>query len=128
MPPDETTEDADETVTYVRCVIPEREHYNGPVTRRLMRRSLIGLGAVWGVAALPLVLGASPALKAAGLGLMIPGGGYLYARRPGRAAGSLGASVAAFAVWFTAGNAVLLPAVWLGTAGAAAADLRRAGR
>jgi len=82
MQPDGTTEDADATVAYVRCLIPEREHYNGPVTRRLMRRSLIGPGAVWGVAALPLVLGASPPLKAAGLGLMIPGGGYLYARRP----------------------------------------------
>lgn len=113
-------------VTHVRCLIPEHEHINGPVTRGLIRRTLKWLAAIWAVGAVPLVLDAPRPLKAAGLGLMVPGGGYVYARAPFRAAGSLGGSFLAFVLFFSTGNAAALPLVWLGTAAGAAARVRKA--
>src|SRR3954452_16282779 len=40
----------------VRCLIPERERFNGPVTRRLLGRLLAVYGGICAAGLLPLVL------------------------------------------------------------------------
>src|SRR4051812_879767 len=43
--------------TSVRCLIPERRHFNGPVTRSLLGRSLAIYGGLCMLGVLPLALG-----------------------------------------------------------------------
>ena len=62
--------------------IPERTRPHGPVTRARLRRTWIGLGVVWALGLVPVALDASDGLKAAGLGLLVPGGGFLYTADP----------------------------------------------
>ncbi|MGH7293208.1 MAG: hypothetical protein ACREJT_18460, partial [Myxococcota bacterium] len=49
----------------------------GPVTASRLRRSAVIYAAVCTLGILPAVLGASPGLQAAGLGLWFPGAGFL---------------------------------------------------
>ncbi|WP_285017420.1 hypothetical protein [Novosphingobium sp. fls2-241-R2A-195] len=99
--------------------IPPRERAHGPLTARRLRRFYLGLAVVFALAVLPVVLGMSAQWKAFGLGLIFPGGGFLYA---GGVVGVLGAlaSIAAFAVilfiWWARGPIIAPPGVLVGTA------------
>ncbi len=99
--------------------IPTRKHLHGRLTARRLWRFYAMLGLVFLAGVAPLALGASPQWKAFGLGLLLPGGGFLYA---GGIVGLIGAvvSVLAFAVimfiWWARGVILGPPAVLIGTA------------
>ena len=99
--------------------IPKRTQAHGPLTAYRLRRFYIGLAVVFLAGITPLVLGWSEAWKAFGLGLIFPGGGFLYA---GGIAGVAFAvlSLAAFAyimfIWWARGVILAPPAVLVGTA------------
>ena len=76
---------------------PARTRRNGPLTRRRLVRFYGALGLIYLAALAPVLLGMSAQWQAFALGIMFPGGGFLYA---GGIVGVIGAvlSVAAFAV------------------------------
>ena len=95
----------------------------GPVTASRLRRTAIIYALICIVGMLPVLLGASAGLQAFGLGLWIPGGGFL-------ADGgwavilfplALGIFFLSVVAWFWAGMVVAPISVWLGTALLAAA-------
>ena len=101
---------------------PSDRWQGGPVTRARLRRFAIGYAVVVALG-LALVLQASPAWQALGLGLWFPGGGFV-------AAGSWWLLLVpvtivlfglAFFAWFGSGMIVAPVAVWLASAGLAAA-------
>ena len=104
--------------------IPRRERVRGPLTAYRLRRFYVGLAVVFALGLAPVVLGMSAAWKAFGLGLIFPGGGFLY---DGGIVGVVGAvvSVAAFAyymfIWWARGVILAPPAVLLVSAGLASA-------
>src|SRR4051794_26397040 len=97
-------------------LIPDRQRVHGPVTASRLRRTLAGylLLAVAGL--LPAVVDGTPAWKAFGLGLVVPGGGFLYTSDPVFVAVTLVLFVATLAFWFGAGNIVFPVLVWVGAA------------
>ncbi len=105
--------------------LPVRVRLFGPVTaRRVMR--LAGLYAVLAAAGLALaVFSGNGHLQAFGLGLVLPGGGFLShydivslagLMHLAAALAGLGLFVLACGAWFATGNVLAPPAVWLGTA------------
>lgn len=99
--------------------IPERLKPNGPLTAYRLRRFQLGLTALFLAGLSPVLLGMSAQWQAFGLGLILPGGGFLYA---GGVVGVLGAlvSMACFAVimfiWWARGVILGPPGVLVGTA------------
>lgn len=104
-----------------------RESGEGPVTTARQRRSALIYGAMVVLGFLPTVFGLSPAARAAGLGLWLPGGGFIAVG--GFAMLLFPVAIALFAIsvfaWFGAGMVVAPIIVWLGSAllaGAMAGD------
>jgi hypothetical protein len=95
-----------------------REATVGPVTSARHRRIAIIYAAMCVVGLVPTILGISPALQAAGLGLWIPGGGFLAVGRWAILLFPLTLALFALAVfaWFGAGMAIAPIIVWLGAA------------
>src|ERR1700729_3843554 len=99
------------------ALIPERPHPDGPATTARLRRTV-------GVYAATVAAGAGLAratkgrpVANAGLGLMIPGGGFLGSRRPGAFLATQGAFGASLAAWLGSGNILAPLPTWLGRAG-----------
>ncbi|MCD2189826.1 linalool dehydratase/isomerase domain-containing protein [Actinomycetospora soli] len=90
-----------------------------PVTARRMRRALAVYGVVWLVGSLPGWVGAGPVVTTLGLGLVVPGGGFVATGSPVLAAVAAAAFVVSLLVWWYAGPVVLPPLVWLLAAGVA---------
>ena len=87
-------------------------HRHGPVTRRLLMRSNLALFAML-VAGLGLaLLTEDAAWRAAGLSLVFPGGGFLYAAAPLLFIGSLVAMAFAFLLWWALSAFFFVPLVW----------------
>ncbi|MGE0487447.1 MAG: hypothetical protein AB7Q81_25070 [Gammaproteobacteria bacterium] len=90
----------------------------GPVTAARRRRNVVVYGVVAALALLPTMLGLAPGWQAAGLGLLLPGAGFLawggawVVLLPM----TLGLFWLACVAWFWAGNLVAPLAVWLGAA------------
>jgi hypothetical protein len=105
-------------------LIPEIKQMHGPLTGRRLRRFYLMLAIIFAVGITPVLLGAAPAWKAFGLGLLFPGAGFLYA---GGVAGVALAvvSLALFAVimffWWARGILPAPPAALVGTAALSAA-------
>jgi hypothetical protein len=95
-----------------------REAATGPVTMARQRRTAIAYAAICAVGLLPSILGMSPAMKAAGLGLWMPGGGFIAAG--GWAMLLFPVTIALFALsvfaWFGAGMVIAPVLVWFGSA------------
>jgi len=99
--------------------IPETISRHGPLTANRLRRfyAMLAVGFLLGIA--PVVFGLGAQWKAFGLGILFPGGGFLYA---GGVVGVVGAllSFAAFAVilfiWWARGPILAPPGVLVGTA------------
>lgn len=93
----------------------------GPVTRARLRRSIIIYGALIVLGALPMLHGASAAWRAAGLGLWLPGGGFLAVG--GWALLGIPVTLVLFALamfaWFGAGMVIAPVIIWLGAAAVA---------
>ncbi len=109
--------------------IAVRDALDGPLSTVRQRRTLLGYVAL-ALAGFALALSAAPGLQAFGLGLMLPGGGFLGHFGAGLwpslgAAASLLLSLllfgAALFAWFGSGNILAPIAVWLGSALLAAA-------
>ncbi|MEZ5735597.1 MAG: hypothetical protein R3E09_07305 [Novosphingobium sp.] len=100
-------------------LIPRRARAHGPLTAYRLRRFYAFLALVYFAGISPILLGMSDQWRAFGLGMIFPGGGFLYA---GGIVGVLGAllSIACFAtvmfIWWARGPILLPPAVLLGTA------------
>jgi hypothetical protein len=94
----------------------------GPVTRRHLRRTLFAYGGLIVLGLLPMVLQAPGAWQAGGLGLWLPGAGFLAVG--GWATLLFPLTLALFALsivaWFWAGMVVAPITVWLGAAAVAA--------
>ena len=90
----------------------------GPVTAARLRRTAWIYAAVCAIGILPVLLGASPALKAAGLGLWFPGAGFLASSGWSLLLLPLTAVVfgASLIAWFGAGMVVAPVFVWGGAA------------
>lgn len=101
-------------------LLPEPAGPLGPVTARRMRRAVLVYAALWLLGVLPVALGASDALSALGLGLVLPGGGFAASGSLALAGVSLVAFVLAVLIWWAMGPVVLPPLVLLATAAAAA--------
>ena len=103
--------------------IPGQTRMHGPLTARRLRGLYALLAGVYLAGLAPVLLNASPAWKAFGLGLLFPGAGFLYA-------GGIGgvllfvASAFLFAcilfIWWARGVLPAPPAVLIGTAAGAA--------
>jgi len=95
-----------------------REATVGPVTWARHRRNAMIYAAMCILGLLPTILGMSPEMQAAGLGLWIPGGGFLAVG--GWAILLFPVTLALFAVavfaWFGAGMVIGPIIVWLGAA------------
>lgn len=98
--------------------LPQRSRFNGPVGRRRLRRTLAGYLAIAMTGLLPTVLAMSTPWQALGLGLVLPGGGFLVFG--GWAALGVAVTLLAFAaalvLWFATGNVLAPIAIWLGAA------------
>lgn len=100
-------------------LIPRRERVHGPVTASRLRRALAGYLVVVAAGLVPLLAGAAPTWKAFGLGLMAPGGGFLYTSDPVFVVLTLVLFALTLGLWFGAGNIVFPVVVWVGAAGLA---------
>jgi hypothetical protein len=111
------------------ALIPERARPDGPVTSSRLRRTVAAYAAtVIAGAAISRVCAGRP-LANAGLGLALPGGGFLGARRPGAFLAAQGAFGASLAVWLGSGNVLAPITAWLGSAALSARPGQRpAGR
>jgi hypothetical protein len=97
-------------------LIPLRPLGIGPVSRRRQRRTGRAFLALQVVALVPTILRRSSRAKAVGLGLSLPGGGFLFTRRWGSAIVSLVAFVLSAVAWVGAGMTTGPIAVWVGSA------------
>lgn len=90
----------------------------GPVTAARQRRTWLFYGAAVALGLSPTLLGAAPGWQAAGLGLLVPGGGFLAVG--GWAAFLLPLTLLVFisslVAWFWAGVVLAPLVVWLGAA------------
>jgi hypothetical protein len=95
-----------------------RESIVGPVTSARHRRNAMIYAAMCILGLVPTILGMSPEMQAFGLGLWIPGGGFLAVG--GWAILLFPVTIALFAVsvfaWFGAGMVLAPVIVWLGSA------------
>ena len=96
--------------------IPLRDFRNGPLTRKRQVRTFAILGAMEAVGLALAAAGKSPRTRAAGLGLMVPGGGDLLNKEPVRGAAAAGSSALGLVLWIGSGNHVATPLAWLGSA------------
>ena len=100
----------------VSFLIPERSKPHGPVTAARLRRTLTVYLVVAALGMLPVVLDAAARWKAFGLGVVMPGGGFLYTADPLFAVLTLVLLVVSLIAWFGTGNILAPPLVWLGSA------------
>jgi hypothetical protein len=121
-----TTDQSEQQLAGVRTAtpIPEKQSPYGPVTKRRLLRAAALYTIVLVGGLIPAIVDASPWWKAFGLGLILPGGGFLY--DPGAVAWiglpmTLGIMYLAFTWWFGAGNVLVMPLTWLAAAFIAAA-------
>jgi hypothetical protein len=98
----------------------------GPVTRRRLRRFLIGLAMVAAAAVFVALTSDDGGVRALALGVLLPGGGFAYGiNNPVLAAVLVGACALAFVVslawWMVLGNVLAPPVVVVSSAALAAA-------
>ncbi|HUP99818.1 MAG TPA: hypothetical protein VM093_05100, partial [Aeromicrobium sp.] len=96
--------------------LPTRARALPPVTARKLGQLALTYAVCWILGALPGFLGLSDAWVAAGLGLALPGGGFLYGGHPVWTVVTLAAVALAIFVWWAAGPILLPPLVWIGSA------------
>ncbi|MHB8694492.1 MAG: linalool dehydratase/isomerase domain-containing protein [Solirubrobacteraceae bacterium] len=92
--------------------LPEHEAPLGPVTARLQRRWVTGYLALWAASLFTLAASKSPARRTLAAGMLVPGGGYAYQGRKGRAAGTALGALLGFVMWVLLGMMFLPFTVW----------------
>lgn len=101
------------------------DHPNGPAVRALLRRTAIAATAIGASAVAVALRSKRPAGRAAALGALLPGGGYILTRNPLRFLATTGGFLASLVAWFGTGNILLPPLVWAGAALDAGRQVRR---
>jgi hypothetical protein len=107
------------------ALIPERNTPDGPVTTQRMRRTVLGYLAL--AAAGIAIAGHAAGGRTAnlGVGMIVPGAGYLSAGKPLRFLASVVSFVVSLVMWLGSGNVLAPVTVWLATAlGALRHDVR----
>jgi Linalool dehydratase/isomerase len=107
--------------------LPDRRHLCGPITRRHIVRLCVLYFGIFSLGTILASVG-SPAWQVFGLGLIVPGGGFLaFATMGWQAIAHLAMAALAFAcfvaalfAWFATGNVLAPPLVWLLAAALAA--------
>jgi Linalool dehydratase/isomerase len=103
-------------------LLPTHAMFGGPVTRARILQTGVLYGGIFALGLALAYVPSDPSLRAFGLGLIVPGGGFVGWAVPGNALAfwywvasllSLALFVIALIVWFSTGNAVLPLAVWL---------------
>jgi hypothetical protein len=121
--------DRDGRMTVAGCLLPERRSLCGPLTRRRIARLFLVYLAFFLLGLAVAQAARDPQWQAFGLGLMIPGGGFLAhaglqtwhgAAHVAVAAAAFALFVGALFLWFATGNVIAPPLVWLLAAFAAA--------
>jgi hypothetical protein len=100
----------------VVALIPERHRPDGPVTSARLRRTVTAYAATVAAGAVLTRASKGRPLANAGLGLAIPGAGFLGAKRPGAFLATQGAFGASLAAWLGSGNILAPITTWLGSA------------
>lgn len=115
---------------YETALIPDRDTPHGPVTKRHLRRTALGYTALFLIGLAAATLASSPAVQAFGLGLVLPGGGFLLFATGSPLEVAVHVSLALLTValflvalfaWFGSGNVLAPIVVWAGSAFGAAA-------
>lgn len=100
--------------------LPQDPRRFGPVTRFLVLRTVAVLAAVEAVGLLLALLADGSALRAFGLSLVLPGGGFLYTASPELFVLTWVLVSLALVLWWGISLHLGIPAVWLGSAVAGA--------
>ena len=95
-----------------RLLLPLNPPQYGPITRRLVWKTDLTLIAMFVVGGLLALLSSSPVLKAAGMSMMFPGGGFLYLGWPSLWLLSILAMAFAFLMWWALSAFFTLPLAW----------------
>jgi hypothetical protein len=85
-----------------------------------LRRTFAAIASFWVVGAVALVAGSSPGWNAFGLGMLIPGGGFVYTSDPLLAVAALAAFALSLVIFWAIAPVLLPPAIWIGAAALAA--------
>lgn len=101
-------------------LLPERPHRFGPVSRRLLLRLVVVLGLVQVIGAVLVFAVGGARATAAGLSLVLPGGGLLYDAAPVLFVLTGVLMVVALVLWWGLSAHAAIPLVWLGSVAAAA--------
>ena len=101
-------------------VLPERPRRLGPVSRVLLARLVVAVVVVQAAGAWLFFGTSSHAARAAGLGLVLPGAGFLYDAMPLLFLLTLVLLVVALVLWWGLSAHFAIPLVWLAAAGGAA--------
>ena len=101
-------------------LLPERPPRLGPISRRLLLRLAIALGAVQAVGAWLTFGVATDRARGAGLSLVFPGGGFLFGALPGLFVVTLALLLVALVLWWGASAHFAIPLVWVASVAAAA--------
>jgi hypothetical protein len=86
---------------------------HGPVTRGLLIRSAMLLLGIFALGVALVFTSEDPVWRAAGLSMIFPGGGFLYAAWPSLLVASMVAMAFAFLLWWALSAFVFVPLVWL---------------
>ena len=106
-------------------LLPENPSQYGPETRRLLIRTSTMLLAIFALGAWLTFANDDPSLRAAGLSLIFPGGGFLYVAWPSLFVATLVAMAFAVLLWWGLSAFFLIPLVWLiSVVGSASLDRR----
>lgn len=101
----------------VTALLPAPRTALAPVTARRIARALVVYALVWVVGLLLVLADAGHRWEATGLGLAVPGGGFLAGGHTVLAVLAFVAFLLAVFVWWAFGIVLAPPLVWLGTAG-----------
>lgn len=96
-------------------LLPTRPRRVGPISRRLVMRLVVLLSAVLLIGSIMVLLG-NPAVRAAGLSLVFPGGGFLYIAAPIWFLATLLLLTLAVVLWWGISAHWAIPLVWAGSA------------
>ncbi|HYD08541.1 MAG TPA: hypothetical protein VEA78_00455 [Acidimicrobiales bacterium] len=106
----------DERQVAERLLLPEDPPRLGPISRRLLART-VALVVVLQVAGALLAFGAgTEGARAAGLSLVFPGAGFLYVGQPLLFAVTVALLVVALVLWWGLSAHLAIPLVWAGSA------------
>jgi linalool dehydratase/isomerase-like protein len=96
--------------------IPHLRHAHGPLLSRSVRRTAAVYWAVVLLGLAPSLLDWSPRWQALGLGLILPGGGFVYTSDLVFVALAVAVATYGIIVFYIGTNQSLLPVVWIGAA------------